>query len=127
MYSITMNKVDIFRADVFQVKPEENKNVEWKGLSNDEREQKVLFFIEQLSEVSGKPVENASLEMILKKIREGKLILKKDVEYDRTNQKIVKLYHLLTEDHFPYYYYRPEEQTKKEKKNARTLLFRKKI
>lgn len=127
MYSITMNKVDIFRADVFQVKPEENKNVEWKGLSNEEREQKVLFFIEQLSEVSGKPVENASLEMILKKIREGKLILKKDVEYDRTNQKIVKLYHLLTEDHFPYYYYRPEEQTKKEKKNARTLLFRKKI
>lgn len=122
-----MNKVDIFRADVFQVKPEENKNVEWKGLSNEEREKKVLFFIEQLSEVTGKRVENASLEIILKKIREGKLILKKDVDYDRTNQKIVKLYHLFTEDHVPYYYYRLEEQTKKEKKNARALLFRKKI
>lgn len=122
-----MNKVDIFRADVFQVKPEENKNLEWKGLSKEEREQKVLFFIEQLSETTGKRVERASLDLLLKKIREGKLILKKDVEYDRTNQKIVKLYHLLTEDHFPYYYYRPEEQTKKEKKNARTLLFRKKI
>lgn len=121
-----MSNVDILRSDVFHAKPEENTNLLWRQLSNEEREQKVLSYLEQLSINTGKKVAPDSLALLLQKLREGKLTLKKEVEYDRINQRVIKLYCLVTEDHNPTYHYRSEENIKKEKKNARLMLFRKK-
>ena len=121
-----MSKVDILRSDVFHIKPEENTNPDWKELSNEDREKKLVLYLEQLSTTSGKKISPEAMESLLLKIRSGKLTLKKEVGYDRINQRIIKLYFLSTEDHVPFYHYRSEEQCKKEKKNARALLFRKK-
>jgi hypothetical protein len=120
-----MSHVDILRSDVFHVHPEENKNPLWRQLSKEEREQKVLFYLEQLSASTGKKVAPETIESLVQTIREGKLLLKKEVEYDRTNQRVVKLYMLTTEDHTPFYYYRKENANKK--KNVKAMLLRKKV
>jgi hypothetical protein len=65
--------------------------------------------------------------MILKKAQNGELHLKKEIEYDRINQRVIKVHVLVPQQHTHHYVYQPDSISQKEKsrRSARNLLMRK--
>jgi hypothetical protein len=102
----------------------------WRSLTNERRIEILNKYFESdfNHEKTEKTVSSNTTYMIIELATKGKMKLKKEVTYDKVNERIIKIHALVPEPHTDYYVYKPELLIKKEKskKIARTVLFRKK-
>ena len=75
-----------------------------------------------------KSISNSTIYMLIELASKGKLKLKKEIKYDKVNERILEIYALVPEPNTYYYVYKPEllVKTQKSKKIAKNVLFRKK-
>jgi hypothetical protein len=123
-------KIDILKADVFHSNPESVNNPPWRNLEPEDRIEKMNEYFEREFNHSNtvKTISKETEEIITELLSNNQLRLKKEIEYDRVNQRVVKLHVIAQEQHTHKYVYRPDSTSQKEKsrKAARSMLFRKK-
>lgn len=96
--------------------------IPWTKLKKEERLEKLNDFFNRTHNIS-EDVKN----MLVEKVNNDELKLKKEVDYDEINKKIKKLHFLLFDKKSNSYSYKPKEMNKAEKsrKSAKNKLFRK--
>ena len=117
----------IISSNIFNMTNTE-ANVPWRSLTNEKRVELVnKFFETEFNTTSRKKVDNNTIYMITELALHGKLKLKKEITYDKVNERIIEIHGLVSE-HTDFYEYKPELLIKKEKskKIAKNVLFRKK-
>lgn len=124
------NNINVLSANVFNSTLEENTNIPWRNLSNEKRI-KILnkyFESEFNHNETEKSISSNTIYMIVELAAKGKMKLKKEITYDKVNERIIQIHALVPEPHTDHYVYKPELLVKKEKskKIARSVLFRKK-
>jgi hypothetical protein len=121
--------IDVLHADVFNKDMEANENLPWRKLTVEQRAEKLEEFFERDFNHGKTPntIANSTQSMILKKAQNGELHLKKEIEYDRINQRVIKVHVLVPQQHTHHYVYQPDSISQKEKsrRSARNLLMRK--
>ena len=126
-------KINVFNSNVFNSNKEDIVQLPWRSLSSEKRLEILDKYFEttfnnENSDNSGKTINKNTIDMIRDLVIKGKLKLKKEITYDKVNERIIKIHALVPTAHTDYYVYKPELLIKKEKskKIARTVLFRKK-
>lgn len=127
---IRTSRIDVLNADVFHKKMDENENTMWRKLTNEERVEKVKEYFQREFNHSGTrdTIASSTQELLLKKVLDGELRLKKEIDYDRINARIIKINVLVPQQHTNHYVYQPSSISQKEKsrRSARNMLMRKK-
>ena len=120
---------NILSSNIFNLNKTE-ANLPWRSLTNEKRVELVnKFFETEFNNSTGrKKVDNNTIYMITELASHGKLKLKKEITYDKVNERIIEIHALVPETHTEIYVYKPELLIKKEKskKIAKNVLFRKK-
>jgi len=126
MASKDIRRVDILKANVFHSNPQENTNYDWKHLEIDVRIEKMKDFFDRKFTEKTLPLPTRSL--IFNLLLDNKLKLKKEVKYDRINQRIIDLHVLVRKSNSLLFIYLPDTANKKEKvrKAAHKLFFKRK-
>jgi hypothetical protein len=127
----TSKKINVLSSNVFNSTPIDGGVKEhWRNLTNEKRTEilTVYFETEFNNENTDKTIDNNTISMIIGLSEKGKMKLKKEITYDKVNERILQIHALVPEPHVDYYVYKPELLVKKEKskKIAKTVLFRKK-
>lgn len=116
--------------NVFNSKDENKKSICWRHLSNEERIEKLNSYFEKEfnHDKTEKTIGKTTMSMLIELVSNGKLKLKKEIKYDRINERILEIYALVPEPNTYYYLYKPDLLVKKtkSKKIAKNVLFRKK-
>ena len=126
-----IKEVDILSSgNIFNSKDENKSNTLWRNLSNEERIERLnsYFKSEFNHDKTEKTINNSTIYMLIELASKGKLKLKKEIKYDKVNERILEIYALVPEPNTYYYVYKPELLVKKQKskKIAKNVLFRKK-
>jgi hypothetical protein len=127
----TSKKINVLSSNVFN-STHSGGNVKepWRNLTNEKRTEILTFYFvtEFNNENTYKTIDNNTISMIIGLSEKGKMKLKKEITYDKVNERILQIHALIPEPHTDYYIYKPELLIKKEKskKIAKTVLFRKK-
>jgi hypothetical protein len=124
-------KINVLSSNVFNSTPIDGGiNEHWRNLTNEKRTELLnnYFNTEFNNENTDKTIDNNTISMIIGLSDKGKMKLKKEITYDKVNERILQIHALVPESHTDYYVYKPEILVKKEKskKIAKTVLFRKK-
>ena len=127
-----LEKENVLSKIIFNSKQENIVMVPWRTLSSEKRLEILDKYFEtefnNEDGTSGKTIDKNTIDMIRELVIKGKLKLKKEITYDRVNERIIQLHALVSTAHTDHYVYKPELLIKKEKskKIARSVLFRKK-
>jgi hypothetical protein len=120
--------IGVLSEDAFHVGDDVEK-IPWGKLTSDIRSQKLKEYLKNEFNHSDteKTISSKDMGIIIDIVEKGKLNHKKEVSYDETNQRIIKLYVLAQEQHGNNYIYKPEKISVRErsKKSAKLRLFRK--
>lgn len=124
-------KINVLSSNVFNSTPSDGVATEhWRNLTNEKRTEILTAYFETEfnNENTDKTIDNNTISMIIGLSEKGKMKLKKEITYDKVNERILQIHALVPEPHTDYYVYKPELLVKKEKskKIAKTVLFRKK-
>jgi hypothetical protein len=127
----TSKKINVLSSNVFNSTPSDGGVKEhWRNLTNEKRTEILTTYFETEfnNENTDKTIDNNTISMIIGLSEKGKMKLKKEITYDKVNERILQIHALVPEPHTDYYVYKPELLVKKEKskKIAKTVLFRKK-
>jgi hypothetical protein len=118
--------------NLFHVEDNDSKKskISWGKLDIDTRVEKLedFFKLNFNNDNTKKTIDKKTVETLINLAKTGKLKLKKEVQYDETNQRIIKITGLINEQHTNKYIYKSELLTQREKsrKSAKSRLFRKK-
>jgi hypothetical protein len=122
--------INVLSSNVFNLQKEDIVNLPWRSLSNEKRTEILnkYFETEFNNPNSGKTINTNTIYMITELASKGKMKLKKEITYDKVNERIIQIHALIQEQHTDFYVYKPEILIKKEKskKIAKNILFRKK-
>jgi len=123
-------KINVLSSNVFNSTGEDDVKLPWRSLTNERRIEILNKYFESdfNHDKTEKTVSTNTIYMIIELATKGKMKLKKEITYDKVNERIIQIHALVPEPHTDYYVYKPELLVKKEKtkKIARTVLFRKK-
>lgn len=123
-------KINVLSSNVFNSKAEDDVKLPWRSLTNERRIEILNKYFESdfNHDKTEKTISTNTIYMIIELATKGKMKLKKEITYDKVNERIIQIHALVPEPHTDYYVYKPELLVKKEKtkKIARTVLFRKK-
>lgn len=127
----TSKKINFLSSNVFNSTPSDGCVKEhWRNLTNEKRTEILTTYFETEfnNENTDKTIDNNTISRIIGLSEKGKMKLKKEITYDKVNERILQIHALVPEPHTDYYVYKPELLVKKEKskKIAKTVLFRKK-
>ena len=112
----------ILNSDVFNKVSDVPKPL-WRNLPIERKLELLDIFFENYSKTS-KNIETTTITMIKESLNQGKLKLKKEIEYDKVNEKILNIHALVLNELTDNYIYKPELLNKKERKNVKNILFR---
>ena len=128
--SKTKNKVNVLSSNVFNSTEENEIKPLWRNLTNEKRIEILNEYFESEfnNDNTSKTIDSNTIYMIIELVSKGKLKLKKEITYDKMNERIIQIHALAPEPNTDNYVYKPELLIKKEKskKIARNVLFRKK-
>jgi len=123
-------KINVLSSNVFNSTAEDDVKLPWRSLTNERRIEILNKYFESdfNHDKTEKTISTNTIYMIIELATKGKMKLKKEITYDKVNERIIQIHALVPEPHTDYYVYKPELLVKKEKtkKIARTVLFRKK-
>lgn len=109
----------ILESDVFNTSSSIPK-LPWRSLTKERKIELIDAFFENFT----KNIEPTTILMIKETVNQGKLKLKKEIDYDKINEKIQSINALVLDELTDNYIYKPELLNKKEKKNVKNILFR---
>ena len=122
--------INVLSSNVFNLQKEDIVILPWRSLSNEKRIELLnkYFETEFNNSNSEKTIDANTIYMITELAAKGKMKLKKEITYDKVNERISQIHALVPEQHTDFYVYKPELLIKKEKskKIAKNILFRKK-
>jgi len=128
--SSNKKNIDVLSSNVFNSTQGDNANVPWRNLTNEKRIEILNKYFESEfnHDNTEKSISSNTIYMIVELASKGKMKLKKEITYDKVNERIIQIHALVPEPHTDHYVYKPELLVKKEKskKIARSVLFRKK-
>ena len=117
-------------ADMFNSTDEDTVKLPWRSLTSEKRVEILNRYFESNfnNEKTSKTIRSNTIHMIIELASTGKMKLKKEITYDKVNERVIQIHALVPEIHTDNYVYKPELLIKKEKskKIARNMLFRKK-
>ena len=117
-------------ADMFNSTDEDTVKLPWRSLTSEKRVEILNRYFESNfnNEKTSKTISSNTIHMIIELASTGKMKLKKEITYDKVNERVIQIHALVPEIHTDNYVYKPELLIKKEKskKIARNMLFRKK-
>ena len=120
---------DVLSSNVFNLN-NNTLNLQWRNLSNEKRIEILnRYFESDFNNLNTKKkIDNDTINIIIDLVSKGKLKLKKEITYDKINERIIKINALTEDKYIDLYVYKPELLIKKEKskKLAKNILFRKK-
>jgi len=89
----TMNQNLLNDPDIFNIVNNEKEYKDWKQLTVEEQLQKAdeFFASTHYLEEDQEPYDEATKAILLELIKDGQLYLKKDIEYDKINQRIANI------------------------------------
>ena len=123
-------RINVLSLNVFNYTEEDEIKLPWRSLTNERRIEILNKYFESdfNHDKTEKTISTNTIYMIIELATKGKMKLKKEITYDKINERIIQIHALIPEPHTDYYVYKPELLVKKEKskKIARTVLFRKK-
>lgn len=124
------NDFNMLSSNVFNSTQENTIKLDWRNLTNEKRVEilKKYFENEFNNENTSKTIDQNTIGMIVDLASKGKIKLKKEITYDKINERVIQIHALIPELHTDNYIYKPEILIKKErsKKIAKNMLFRKK-
>ena len=88
-----IKEVDILSTcNIFNSKDENKSNTLWRNLSNEERIERLnsYFKSEFNHDKTEKTINNSTIYMLIELASKGKLKLKKEIKYDKVNERIWK-------------------------------------
>jgi len=107
---------------------EGSENQLWRHLTPEERAEKLkAYFVAEFNHgATRKTISKETQELLINLVLGNNLRLKKELDYDRVNQRVGKIHGLVPEPHSHNYVYMPKTISKKDKsrKMARSMLFR---
>lgn len=126
-----LNSINLLSSENIFNSTEENKvKIPWRCLSNEERINKLNSYFESdfNHDKTEKTIGKTTICMLEELVSKGKLKLKKEIKYDKVNERILEITALVPEPNTDHYIYKPELLVKKQKskKIAKNILFRKK-
>jgi hypothetical protein len=123
------NGFDVLSSNVFNLN-EDIEKIEWRNLSNEKRIKIInTYFVEEFNNLnSTKKIDTNTISTIIELLLKGKMKSKKEITYDKVNERIIQINALIIEQYTDIYIYKPSVLIKKEKskKIAKNVLFRKK-
>ena len=82
------NQIDIVNGEnIFNVIKDKNTYVEWKKLENDIKKEKILYYLK----THDIELEKELLDIIFENVDTNKINYKKYIEYDKINERIIKI------------------------------------
>jgi len=125
----TNSHVNVLSSNIFNSTEENKERLPWRNLTNERRVEILNRYFESdfNNKNTSKTIDANTIYMILELASKGRLKLKKEVTYDKINERIIQIHALSSEPHTDNYVYKPETLIKKEKskKIAKNILFRK--
>ena len=119
--------INVLSSNVFNLDQDIVK-LPWRSLSNEKRIELFNKYFETdfNNPNSKKTIDTNTICIITELALKGKMKLKKEITYDKVNERIINIHALV--QHTDIYIYKPEILIKKEKskKIAKNILFRKK-
>jgi hypothetical protein len=123
------NGFDVLSSNVFNLN-EDIEKIEWRNLSNEKRIEIInTYFVAEFNNSnSTKKIDTNTISTIIELLLKGKMKSKKEITYDKVNERIIQINALIIEQYTDIYIYKPAILIKKEKskKIAKNVLFRKK-
>ena len=123
------NGFDVLSSNVFNLN-EDIEKIEWRNLSNEKRIEIInTYFVAEFNHSnSTKKIDTNTISTIIELLLKGKMKSKKEITYDKVNERIIQINALIIEQYTDIYIYKPAILIKKEKskKIAKNVLFRKK-
>jgi len=123
------NGFDVLSSNVFNLN-EDIEKIEWRNLSNEKRIEIInTYFVAEFNNSnSTKKIDTNTISTIIELLLKGKMKSKKEITYDKVNERIIQINALIIEQYTDIYIYKPSILIKKEKskKIAKNVLFRKK-
>jgi hypothetical protein len=121
--------INVLSSNVFNLDQDIVK-LPWRSLSNEKRIELFNKYFETdfNNPNSKKTIDTNTICIITELALKGKMKLKKEITYDKVNERIINIHALVPQQHTDIYIYKPEILIKKEKskKIAKNILFRKK-
>jgi hypothetical protein len=121
--------INVLSSNVFNLDQDIVK-LPWRSLSNEKRIELFNKYFETdfNNPNSKKTIDTNTICIITELALKGKMKLKKEITYDKVNERIINIHALVPQQHSDIYIYKPEILIKKEKskKIAKNVLFRKK-
>ena len=121
--------INVLSSNVFNLDQDIVK-LPWRSLSNEKRIELFNKYFETdfNNPNSKKTIDTNTICIITELALKGKMKLKKEITYDKVNERIINIHALVPQQHTDIYIYKPEILNKKEKskKIAKNILFRKK-
>jgi hypothetical protein len=123
------NGFNVLSSNVFNLN-EDIEKIEWRNLSNEKRIEIInTYFVAEFNNSnSTKKIDTNTISTIIELLLKGKMKSKKEITYDKVNERIIQINALIIEQYTDIYIYKPAILIKKEKskKIAKNVLFRKK-
>ena len=113
-----LNSLELFSSENVFNSTEENKvKTPWRCLANEERIIKLHSYFESEFNHAGteKSVGKTTICMLEELVNKGKLKLKKEIKYDKVNERIMEITALVPEPNTDHYIYKPELLVKRQK------------
>ena len=83
-----INQIDIVNGEnIFNVIKDKNTYVEWKKLENDVKKEKIIYYLN----THDIELEKELLDIIFDNVDTNKINYKKYIEYDKINERIIKM------------------------------------
>ena len=121
--------INVLSSNVFN-SDQDIVKLPWRSLSNEKRIELFNKYFETdfNNPNSKKTIDTNTICIITELALKGKMKLKKEITYDKVNERIINIHALVPQQHTDIYIYKPEILIKKEKskKIAKNILFRKK-
>ena len=83
-----INQIDIVNGEnIFNVIKDKNTYIEWKKLENDFKKEKIMYYLK----THDIELEKEVLDIIFDNVDSNKINYKKYIEYDKINERIIKM------------------------------------
>ena len=83
-----INQIDIVNGEnIFNVIKDKNTYIEWKKLENDVKKEKIMYYLK----THDIELEKELLDIIFDNVDSNKINYKKYIEYDKINERIIKM------------------------------------